>query len=121
MNSNHQASQKWMRARHERTKYLQAKLDIAGMSRGSKADIEHRDLRATETARSEEWVVRALAAVERFTNPSDIDDHDKLVLLSSGATVPSEIEKDVLCAEAAGKKSQRGICFRETGSRRTFL
>lgn len=104
--SNYPAYQKWVRTTHQRTKYMQVTMDMAGMTKDSELDTQHRDLRPTEVTRSEKSVARTLAAVESFTNPFEVHDKEKLIMLSSGATVPAEIEKDVLRAEAAGRSEK---------------
>ena len=63
------------------------------------------------SSQGEKYEVHALA--ESFTNPFDIGEHDKLAMLSSGATVPSDIEKDVLRAGAARKSHKEAYLFSE--------
>ena len=51
-------------------------------------------------------MTKAQEAVESFINPFMIDDKDKLVSLSSGATATKPIEMEVLRAEKAGKDAK---------------
>jgi hypothetical protein len=63
---------------------------------------KHRDLRRTEIERSEANVVKVAAAIVGFINPFEMEQKDKLYCISSGASVTSEIERDVIIAEALG-------------------
>jgi hypothetical protein len=117
--SNYQAYQKWVRTTRERFQYLQVTLDIVCMSCGGEVDTEHHDLRPV--ARSEECVMHALAAVESLTNPFDISEHDRLVMLSSRATFPSNFEKDILRAEAAGKRQKEAFVSERLEAKEHFF
>ena len=114
--SNYPAYQRWAMTTHQRTKYMRMTMDMAGMARGSEVNTQHHDLRPAEVTRSEKSVARALAAVESFVNPFDVHDKERLIMLSSGATIPGEIEKDVLSAETAGRNEEKFITERlDTG------
>jgi hypothetical protein len=63
---------------------------------------KHRDLRRTKIERSEANVVKVAAAIVGFINPFEMEQKDKLYCISSGASVTSEIERDVIIAEALG-------------------
>ena len=73
------------------------------MTRYSETDTQHHDLRPSQVLKSEDGVKRAMRAVESFTNPFAIDEPGKLVVFSSGSTMPKDTEQDVLRAETAGK------------------
>ena len=52
---------------------------------------------------------KAQEAVESFLNPFMVEDHDKLVSLSSGASATPDIATDVLRAEKAGKEAREAF------------
>ena len=70
--SNYPAYQKGVRTTHERTKYMQVTMDMAGLSGGNEVDTHHRDLHPADVTRRESIVVGALATVESFTNPFEV-------------------------------------------------
>ena len=49
---------------------------------------------------------KAQETVEIFINPFMVEDHDKLISVSSGAAATADIASDVLRAEAAGKEAK---------------
>ena len=108
LTNNYQAYQRWVRTTHERIKYVQATLDLADMSQASEINDQHRDLRASSIINSKDSVQRALKAIEGFTNPFAIDP-TRLVMLASGATVPPEVENDVLNAEQLGNAQKEAF------------
>jgi hypothetical protein len=61
-----------------------------------------RDLRRTEIERSEANVVKVAQAIVGFINPFEMEQKNKLYCISSGASATSEIESDVILAEAVG-------------------
>ena len=63
----------------------------------------HKDLRKAETAKSERQVTKTIDAIKSFINPFDIEEHQKLYCLSSGAAVDTEVAEDVLGAKKLGK------------------
>lgn len=77
---------------------------MCGISDGSDMGKtgQHREVSATEIARSEAAVQRALCAVKGFLNPFDMSDKSRLYVISSGRPVSQEIERDVMRAEQAG-------------------
>jgi hypothetical protein len=52
--------------------------------------------------RSETNVVKVAEAIVGFINPFKMEQKDKLYCISSGASATSEIERDVILAEAFG-------------------
>ena len=62
---------------------------------------KHRDLCRTEIERSEANVVKVAEAIVGY-NPFEMEQNDKLYCISSGASATSEIERDVILAEAFG-------------------
>ena len=63
---------------------------------------KHRDLRRTEIERSEANAVKVAEAIVGFINPFEMEQNDKLYCISSGASATSEIERDIMLAEAFG-------------------
>ena len=99
---NQDAFQKWTPTTSERTKYYQATLSLADMTTEICDGTSHKDLRKAETAKSERQVTKTIDAIKSFINPFDVEEHQKLYCLSSGAAVDTEVE-DVLRAEKLGK------------------
>jgi hypothetical protein len=62
----------------------------------------HRDPCRTEIERSEANVVKVAEEIVGFINPFEMDQKDKLYCISSGASATSEIERDLILAEAFG-------------------
>jgi len=67
---------------------------------------KHRELERAEIKKSEDAVQRTISAKRNFTNPFSLVNKDHLYSLASGAPVSSEVEFDVLRAEAAGKEAK---------------
>ena len=67
---------------------------------------KHRELERAEIKKSEKAVQRTISAIRNFTNPFEVVDKDHLYNLASGAPASPEVEKDVLDAEAAGKRAK---------------
>lgn len=107
--SNQEAYQRWVRTTHERSKYLHATLDMAGMAQGDEIGSRHRDLRPSEILKSESNVMKTQDAIESFINPFCEEASVKLIALSSGASVPAGIQHDVLRAERAGKAAKEAF------------
>ena len=63
---------------------------------------KHRDLRRTEIERSEANVVKVSEAIVGQINPFEMKQKYKLYCISSGASATSEIERDIILAEALG-------------------
>lgn len=118
--SNAQAYQRWVRTTHERSRYLQATLDMAGMSQSEEDGVKHRDLRPSEILNSEKAVTKAMAAVRSFVNPFSAEVANNLIILSSGASVSPDVQKDVLRAEQAGKAAKEEF-IRERLEKRSLL
>lgn len=103
---NYDAYQRWVRTTHERSKYVEATLNMADMLADSESSTWHRDLRPAEIQKGDREVCETQEAILGFTNPFTIDDKDNLYCISSGARVPKEHEKDILSAELQGKQAK---------------
>ena len=103
---NYDAYQRWVRTTHERSKYVQATLNIADMLTDSKSSTWHRDLRPAEIQKSDRLVCETQEAIFGFTNPFTVADKDNLYCISSGARVPKDHENDILSAELRGKQAK---------------
>ena len=103
---NYAAYQRWARTMHERCKYLDATNALVNLHDTPSEAVHHRDLRNSEVIKSEQVIQRTVDAVTSFVNPFRIDDKEHLYNVSSGVKIPLEIEKDVLNAEALGKKEK---------------
>jgi hypothetical protein len=100
--SNSDAYQRWVRAAHERVQFVKGVLAMVDMLADDSDAKKHRDLRITEIERSEANVVKVAEAIVGFINPFEMEQKDKLYCISSGASATSEIERDVILAEAFG-------------------
>ena len=69
----------------------------------SDSDHKHKDMRPTETKKSDNLVKRTTVAIQSFLNPFDVIHKENLYSLSS--PTPQEIEDDVLKAEKVGEKA----------------
>jgi len=107
--SNHDTYQRWVRTTHARSQYVNATLNMADMLTDNQSGNIHRDARPAEILKSEKCVKKAQEAVESFINPFMVEDHDKLISLSSGAAAIADIASDVLRAEAAGKEAKEAF------------
>ena len=107
--SNQDAYQRWVRTTHARSQYVIATLNMADMLTDNQSGTMHRDVRPAEILKSEKCVKKAQEAVESFLNPFMVEDHDKLVSLSSGASATPDIATDVLRAEKAGKEAREAF------------
>ena len=105
LTKNYEAYQRSVRTSHERVKYVQRVLELTGLQKSEETYDIHREIGATAICKSEDSVQRAMTAIESFTNPFSVE-ASRLVSLSSGATVPPEVEKDVLDAEKIGKEQK---------------
>ena len=104
---NYEAYQRWVRTTHERTKYLAATLSVADMS--NESHTHHKDLSKSWIKKGQVYVTKAVEAIENFTNPFSYEDKH-LFNVSSGASVPCDIESDYMSAEKKGKRGKRKIC-----------
>lgn len=103
ISSNYEAYQRWVRTTHERSKYVEATLNMADMLTDTDSSTRHRDLRPAEIQKSEQEVCETQEAIKGFINPFTIDEKDNLYCISSGARVPDVNENDILMAETRGK------------------
>ncbi len=104
--TNHSAYQRWIRTTHARSQYTSVTLQMAGMKDEDTTGSRHRDTRNAEKNRSEASVRRAVEAVQSFINPFDVDNMERLLVLSSGAMVPDEMSHDILNAEKTGRAAR---------------
>ena len=91
--SNYDAYQRWVRAAHERVQFVKGALAMVDILADDSDAKKHRNLRRTEIER---------LAIVGFINPFEMEQKDKLYCISSGASATSEIERDVILAEASG-------------------
>jgi hypothetical protein len=91
--SNYDAYQRWVRAAHERVQFVKGDLAMVDMLADDSDAKKHRNLRRTEIER---------LAIVGFINPFEMEQKGKLYCISSGASATSEIERDVILAEASG-------------------
>lgn len=103
---NYNAYQRWARTSTERARFLSATLSLADMTSDTGQGTKHRDQRPSEIRKGESSVKKAISAVKSFLNPFDVDDKTGLYVLSSGARVPADVEKDVLNAITVGKEQK---------------
>ena len=75
---NYDAYQRWVRTTHERSKYVEATLNMADMLTDSESSTWHRDLRPAEIQKSDRQVCETQEAIFGFTNPFTISDKDNL-------------------------------------------
>lgn len=103
------AYQRWCRTTSTRAQYFEKMLEMCGLidDPDCRKAGKHRELEKAEIKKSEDAVKRTIAAIRNFTNPFSIVDKDHLYSLASGAPASSEVEFDVLRAEAAGKRPRK--------------
>lgn len=102
------AYQRWCRTTSTRAQYYEKMLEMCGLIDDPDCPKagKHRELERAEIKKSEDAVQRTISAIRNFTNPFSLVDKDHLYSLASGAPVSSEVELDVLRAEAAGKEAK---------------
>jgi hypothetical protein len=82
-----------VRAAHERVQFVKGALAMVDMLADDSDAKKHRNIRRTEIER---------LAIVGFINPFEMEQKDKLYCIASGASATSEIERDVILAEASG-------------------
>ena len=87
---------------HERVQFVKGALAMVDMLVDDSDVKKHRDLRRTEIERSEANAVKVAEAIVGFINPFEMEQKDNLYCISFGASVTSEIERDVILTEAFG-------------------
>ena len=99
------AYQKWCRTTSVRAQFYQKTLEMVDLidDPDTPRAGRHRELEKAEIKKGEAAVQRVITAVNNFTNPFTIVDHEKLYSIASGAPVSPDVEKDVLQAESVGK------------------
>jgi non-canonical (house-cleaning) NTP pyrophosphatase len=76
---------------------------MAGMAQGEELGNKHRDMRRSETLKIESSIMKTHDITKDFINPVCEEAAVKLIALSSGASVPVDIQHNVLRAEKAGE------------------
>ena len=104
--TNFDAYQRWAKTTHERTQFLDVTYSKADMVPDSQGREHHKDLRQVEVKKSERCVLKAMDSITSFLNPFDVPDGVKLYCISSGIPATSEIENDLLSADAFGKHAK---------------
>ncbi|MCG7882443.1 MAG: hypothetical protein JAY96_12745 [Candidatus Thiodiazotropha endolucinida] len=108
--SNYDAYQRWVRTTHERSKYVEATLDMADMLVGeTESSTWHRELRPAEVQKGDKEVCETKDAISGFINPFAIDDKSHLYCISSGVQVSEKFENDILLAEHRGKVAKESF------------
>lgn len=102
--TNYEAYQRWVRTTHARSLYVDATLSLVNML-DSADTTTHRSVRPSEIRKGEELVQKARDAICNFLNPFDVDNKDKLVIISSGCVVSEDVSRDVLNAETIGQEA----------------
>ena len=88
--------------RNARSEYVETTLDLVGMNGiGS----TKKDLKISEIKKSETYVRNTMDAFNNFMNPFEVEDQSSLYCLSSGASVPQEVEQDLMNAQQYGKEA----------------
>ena len=97
--------QRWVRTTSSRAKLFEEMLEVCDMIDDPECSKsgKHRDLEASHIKKSECAVKKVKEAISHFTNPWKIPNKERLYSLSSGASIPQEIEVDILCADELGK------------------
>ena len=103
---NYDAYQRWVRTRHERSKYLSATYALAGLSQ--EHHKIHKDLRKSNVKKSHSMIDKTIDAINSFLNPFTVDE-TKLYCLSSIVPVPWDVEADLLRAEVVGAEAKNNF------------
>ena len=102
---NRSAYYRWCRTRLARTSYLQATKERANVD--TLESTSDKEVRSSQILKSEEDTCCVREARNNFINPFTIEDKDTLYCLSSGASVPSTVENDILMSDEIGKKTHK--------------
>ena len=86
-----------------RAKYLAATLSVADMS--NESHTHHKDLSKSWIKKGQAYVTKTVEAIENFANPFSYE-NENLINVSSGASVPCDIENDLMNAEIKGKEAR---------------
>ena len=97
------AYQRWIKTKHERSKYVGATLSMADMQGDSESGAWHKDLRLAEIQTSELIVGTTPEAIKGFINPFAIDDKTHLYCISSASHLHVGNDNDIIMAEAQGQ------------------
>ena len=120
------AYQRWCRTTSTWAQYFEKMLEMCGLIDDPDCPKarKHCELEKSEIKKSEDAVKCTITAIRNFTNPFSIVDKDHIYSLASGAPASSEVEFDVLHAEAAGKEAREMFirdCFVSGSSEMLFF
>ncbi|KAL7407118.1 hypothetical protein ABVT39_003386 [Epinephelus coioides] len=93
------AYQHWCHTTSARTQYFERLLEMCGLIDDTDCPTKsgkHRELEAAEIKKSEEAVQKTLSTIRNFIDPFTVSDKDHLYNIAFGATVPLEVETDVM-------------------------
>lgn len=121
LHTNYGAHQRWTYTARERAKCLQATYQLAGLGDDNEVGHQHRDVRDSQRLRSEELVLRTVEAIQNFNNPFRMADIDKLHCISSGAPATTQVEDDMLRAEAVGMAIKKEFIEKRLKSKDHFF
>ena len=109
LENNQNEYQRWVRSLHQRTKYVDAALAMAGMATDTSNTQYRRETRKHEIDKSEKRTRETMVAITSFLNPFEIPEKDQLFCLSSGSPVNSEIEAIILSAPKIGEDAKEAF------------
>ena len=104
---NRSAYYRWWRTRHARASYLQATKKIGNID--TLESTSHKEVRCSQILKSEQDKCCVMEAINNFINRFTIKGKDTLYCPSSGAPVPSNVEKDILMSDENGKKAHKQL------------
>ena len=102
--NNYNAYQRLVRTASERSRFVSKTLNMGDIETTEQA-AQHRDLMPSQIKRSEDQVSKATDAINGFMNPF-AEENETLYCISSGTTVPSEVEDDIMNVELIGVKAK---------------
>ena len=102
---NYEEFSHWARTAHERSKYVDVKLQMTDMTDEGRGNT-HRDVRPSMIRRSEKVTAKFLDAFDSFFHSFSIDGDDKLYCIASGKPATPEVESAVMSAESVGKEAK---------------
>ena len=98
----------WCGTTSTRAQYHKKLLEMCGLvdDLDSPEKRKHRKLEKAEVEKSEKALIRLMTAIRKFTSPFEVADKWKLCNLASGASVPPNVDIDVMQAEIKGKSQK---------------